>query len=110
LQINPNPDLNDYIVTIHYKYSNPPRTRDYPLAWHIHISNESDPKLCWAVDHWRSMTRANILENHNNGLQDLNILSNLCTQVSKKKAKLSHPVTELIVKVRYGENQIRDAT
>jgi hypothetical protein len=91
---------------------------DYPLAqaknlvptliaWHIHMtsgSNKSDPKLCWAVDHWRSITMANILENHNNGLQDLNILSNLhTTRVSNKKAMLSHPVTELIVKVRYGE-------
>jgi hypothetical protein len=63
-------------------------------------SNKSDPKLHWAVDHWRSITMANTLEN---SLQDLNILSNLRTQVSNKKAKLSHLVTELIMEVRYGE-------
>jgi hypothetical protein len=32
---------------------------------------------------------------------DLNILSNLCTHVSNKKAKLNHLATELIVEVRY---------
>ena len=60
-------------MTIHYKYSNPPRTRNYPLAqakdlfptliaWHIHMtsgSTETDPKLSWAIDHWRSVTTAN---------------------------------------------------
>jgi hypothetical protein len=59
-------------VTIHYKYSNPARTRNYPLAqardlfptliaYHIHMtsgSTETDPRLSWAIDHWRSVTTA----------------------------------------------------
>jgi hypothetical protein len=64
LQINRDPTLDDYTVTIHYQYSNPAQTCDYPLAqarnlfptligWHIVItsgSKEVDPKLCWAID------------------------------------------------------------
>jgi transposase InsO family protein len=105
-------------VTIHYKYSNPPRTRNYPLAqakdlfptliaWHIHMtsgSTETDPKLSWAIDHWRSVTTANTtISDNDNSQMDLNILSNLRTHISNKKAKLTHLATELIVEVRYGD-------
>jgi hypothetical protein len=32
------------------------------IEWHIHMASGStltDPKLCWAIDHWRSVTTAN---------------------------------------------------
>ena len=111
--IDRNPDLHNYIVTIHYKNSSPPRTREYPLAqardlfpalivWHIFMTASTeiaDPKLQWAVDLWRSITTVNVLENNQHDLIDLNMLSSLRTQVSYKKAKLSHLATELIVEV-----------
>ena len=114
IYIDRNPDLDDYIVTIHYKNSRPPRLLNYPLAqakdlfptliaWHIHMtsgSSTSDPKLRWAVDHWRSVTTRNVPEID---IQDLNILSNLRAQASNKKAKLSHLSTEIIVEIRHGE-------
>jgi hypothetical protein len=113
------PTLNDYVVTVHYKYSNSPQICDYLLAqakdlfptliaWHIHMtsgSTETDPKLLWAIDHWRSTTTANRPTNYAmNQQMDLNVLYNLRTHVSNKKAKLNHLATELIVKVGYGDN------
>jgi hypothetical protein len=38
-----------------------------------------------------------------NQQMDLNILSNLRTHVSNKKAKLNHLATEVIVEVQYGD-------
>ena len=117
IRIDQNPNLDDYIVTVHYKYSNPTILSDYPLAqakdlfptliaWHIHMASgddTSDPKLRWAVEHWRAVTRPQVSETDANNVQDLNILSNLRTRLSNKKTKLSHLTTELIVEVRYGE-------
>jgi hypothetical protein len=122
IQINRDPTLDDYIVTIHYKYSNPVRMHDYPLAQakdlfptliahHIYMtsgSNTSDPKLLWAVDLWRSITTPSNLED--NTYMDLSILSNLRTHASNKKVKLTHPTTELIVEIKHGKklNQSRN--
>ncbi len=58
----------------------------------------------WAIDHWRSVTTANTtISDNDNSQMDLNILSNLRTHISNKKAKLTHLATELIVEVRYGD-------
>jgi hypothetical protein len=79
------------------------------IAYHVIMtsgSGETDPKLRWAVDHWRYMTTSNTLRdemNVENDLYDLNILSSLRNQVSNKKAKSKHIATELIVEIRHGE-------
>jgi hypothetical protein len=89
LQIDRAPTLDDN-VTIHYKYSNPPRMHNYPLAqakdlFHTLIAshifmmsgrNKPDPKLRWAVDYWKSISTANISEgnmNNQHNLMDLDI-------------------------------------
>jgi hypothetical protein len=64
-------------------------------------SKKVDPKLCWAIDYWKSSIT--ISEQETNNELDLNILSNLRNQVSHKKTKLNHVATELIVEVRYGD-------
>jgi hypothetical protein len=103
IKINRDPTHDDYVVTIHYKYFNPIRMHNYPLAqakdlfptliaWHIHVtsgSNTTDPKLCWEVDHWTSITMPNRLENDSHMQLDLNILSNLGTHVSNNKNQIN---------------------
>jgi hypothetical protein len=79
------------------------------IAYHVIMtsgSGETDPKLRWAVNHWRYMTTSNTLRdeiNVENDLYDLNILSSLRNQVSNKKAKSKHIATELIVEIRHGK-------
>jgi hypothetical protein len=53
-----------------------------------------DPHLAWTVDFWDNMTAP---YDASADLNDLNILSNLRNQVSNKKAKLTHAITEVIV-------------
>jgi hypothetical protein len=71
------------------------------IAWDIHMtsgSTETDPKLSWAIDHLRSVTTVNTsMPDNINNQMDLNIISNLRTNISNKKAKLTHLATELIV-------------
>ena len=114
IQNDRDPTLGDYIVTIHCKYSNPIRMHHYPLAqakdlfptliaWHVFMmsgSNETDPELCWAIDHWRSITAPNLLGNNMDVQHNLNILSNVRTHASNKIIKLTYLSTELIVDIR----------
>jgi hypothetical protein len=88
MQINRNPTINSHIITVHVKYSNPTQTNEYPLmqanalfpallAWHIAMtsgSNETDPKLCWATDYWKSVNTSNSLENEINNQHDIHNL------------------------------------
>jgi hypothetical protein len=63
-------------------------------------NNETDPKLRWAVDHWRSITLPNLLETNTSIQHNLNILSNIGTHASNKIIKLTYLSTELIVDIR----------
>jgi hypothetical protein len=114
--------LDDYLVTVHHRYSNPVRINNYPLAQakdlfptviahHIYMTSgntTSDPKLLWAVDLWRTMITPRNLRDDTQ--MDLNILSKLRTFNNNKKIKLTHLTTELIVEVKYGNklNQSRN--
>jgi phosphopantothenoylcysteine synthetase/decarboxylase len=60
-----------------------------------------NPILAWTVDYYDVMTQP--FTEPSASLHDINILSSLRNQVSNKKIKLTHPTTELIAEVRYGD-------